>query len=163
MKYEKAKLFWKEKEGKKKIFVSKWDETVEEYYSFVKRMLNDDFHQITITSEMMLEFMKIIATSLNSHVEKIEMMEEDFEQSEMLNNIVGKCKANRGYYTEMIDCLKRLAEESSIEIMRVYFSKQDNLSNLLMYMQVNGVVGFSGYGSELENVLVDLVEEHINE
>lgn len=143
MKYQKEKLFWIARNASKDVACITWDEKIE-YYSFVKSVLKDGYHQISVASELMLQIISDFCGEENWKIDKIEMMEEDFDLRNQLEDLIVKCKANPATILKITQYLEDIVEESSIEIKRVYFSRRDQENKLSsFYIQVNGIVGVS--------------------
>lgn len=164
MTYWKGKLFWKIAENKKKISIIEWEEKNQEYYAFIRQKIEDGYHQISITAEMMLDLITIIAQNNEIYVNQIEMMEEDTEVEDELNTLVENCKRNRGILLNLIERLRYLADESSIEIKRIYFvEKNKENETKIIFLQVNGIIGLSMKGSKLEEILINYVKGYLGE
>lgn len=160
MTYWKGKLFWKMAENKKEIFIVEWEEKNQEYYAFIRQKIEDGYHQISITAEMMLDLITIIAQNNEIYVNKIEMMEENTEVEDELNTLVENCKRNRGILLNLIERLRYLVDESSIEIKRIYFvEKNKENETKIIFLQVNGIIGLSMKGSKLEEILINYVKQ----
>lgn len=163
MKFEKYKIFWKVNDKNKKIELIKWNEKECEYYAFIKEQMAKGYHQISVTSEIMLGFLSEISSRNFVNVSKIELMEEDSEEGEELNNMVEKCSNNRGILVKIINKLEYLEDESSIEIKRIYFTeKKDTGEYSSLFVQVNGLLGISGNEMKSVALLKNYIEEMLN-
>lgn len=160
MRYYKEKLFWKIEDKEKKVFLIEYDET-QEYYSFIRKMVEDKCHQITITSDIMLSYIEEIALLSDISIEKIEMMEDDNELIQEVEELVKRCEKNRGAIVELIKKLKHLDEDSSIEIKRIYLREVSGENKILGYVQVNGIVGITAGNSSIIDALLRCVKEYI--
>ena len=161
MKYIKEKLFWHARDTSKDVVCVFWDEK-EEYYSFVKRELDSGCHQISITSEIML---KIISTFLQSGpwiIDKIEMMEDDDDLSFSLDKLIESCRRNPRIILSLIEYLRSIIEDSSIEIKRIYLSERDEKGTLKsVFIQVNGIIGIYNGIDEINSMLCTIMREYI--
>lgn len=161
MKYNKEKIFWVARDTSKDVICVSWDEK-EEYYSFIKRNIAAGFHQISITSEIML---KIISTFLETSVwkiEKIEMMEEDEELISSLENMIDETRVNPGRILSLFNFLSTIIEDSSIEVKRIYLSGRDDGGTLrAMFVQVNGIIGIYNAKDEIHTKLSTIMREYI--
>lgn len=163
MKFEKYKIFWKVNDKNKKIELIKWNEKECEYYAFIKEQMANGYHQISVTSEIMLGFLSEISSRNFVNVSKIELMEEDSEEGEELNNMVEECSNNRGILVKIINKLEYLEDESSIEIKRIYFTeKKDTGEYSSLFVQVNGLLGISGNEMKSVALLKNYIEEMLN-
>lgn len=163
MKCEKYKLFWKANDKNKNIELIKWNEKECEYYAFIKEQMSKGYHQISVTSEIMLGFLSEISSKSCINISKIELMEEDREEGEELNNMVDECSTNRGMLVKIINKLKYLEDESSIEIKRVYFTEKIEIGEYgLFFVQVNGLIGISGNEMKVVDILKKYIWEIIN-
>lgn len=164
MKYEKYKLFWKTNDCKKDIQLISFDEESQDYYSFIKKCISDNLHQISLTAEIMLGYIAIISRVESIAIEKIELMEDDSEENEELNNLIELSRTNRGLFVDLLNRLRYLEDESSIEIKRVYFKeKTNNQKSELFYIQVNGLIGSTSREVPALNRLVEYLKETFNE
>lgn len=162
MKYNKGKLYWVARYASKNVVCVPWDEQKEEYYTFVKREVASGCHQISITSEIMLKVIKQFVLLGNWSVDKIEMMEEDYELNEILNNLIENSHSCPKKIIELLDYIQTIVEESSIEIKRVYLSGRDNGNKLsAFFIQVNGIIGVYNNNDQVINILRHVIKEYI--
>ena len=158
MKYSKEKIFWKKKSDEKKVFFAEYDEN-KDYYSFVRKMIEEKCHQIAITTDIMLAYIEDIAPMSNIQIEKIEMMEEDDELTQKIDDLVSRCVTNRGTIVELIKTLRYLDEESSVDIKRIYLREEQEGNTILGYIQVYGIIGISAPNSRMMDALLRCVKE----
>lgn len=164
MKYDKYKLFWKVKDSNKDIEIVKWEEQTKDYYTFIKEQIANDHHQISITAELMLGYISKIATNETINISKIELMEDDSDENDELNEMVDLCRKNRGVLVNILNKLRYLEDESSIEIKRVYFTEEiDNKKYESFYIQVNGVLGSTNNKIVAISKLIEYMKETLNE
>lgn len=164
MVYSKSKLFWKIENGQKKIFLIDWQEKQQEYYSFVKEQIENGYHQISVTSEIMIELIGMVSMNEKNDIIKIEMMEEDSESETELMELVEQSYRNKGIILKLIKKLRYLEDESSIEIKRVSFSEKGiNNKRNSVFVQVNGLIGYSAKESALIDTLINCIEGYLDE
>ena len=162
MKYYKEKIFWKNIQDSKECFVEEWQETTEDYYSFVRRQTLQKHHQVAVTSDMMLELISEVATDPKINISKIEMLEENSEDEAFVNKLINDSKTNRLLLINLIEKLRYLSEDSSVEIKRAYFvEKTDNDLNNIVFVQVNGLIGFNKQSRVIDH-LMNIVKRHID-
>lgn len=161
MEQMKYKLFWKsQSDNSKVVSLVEWNEKKQDYYAFIKSCIKEDYHQISITGEIMLGLIEMISSKQNVDISKIDLMEEDYEEDNQLLFMVEKTWTNRGDFVKVLQRLRYLEDESSIEIKRVTFT--DKLNKEIVFIQVNGLVGTNnGYGKLMQDV-IDCIREYIN-
>lgn len=162
MKYIKRKLFWRSTHNHKSVYVKTWNEVDLDYYAFIKSIANEGFHQIAVNAEMMVGLVSLIAENSNWSISNIDMMEEDDELNEELQALIKRTKSNRGTYITLIDTLKELVEESSLEIKRIYIEAKFNDVYEDLFVQINGLCGVSGIDTEVEQKVASYIEEYMN-
>lgn len=161
MKQKKYKFFWRcDNESKKIIDAIEWNEEKQDYYAFIKDNIDAGYHQISITSEMMLDIIEKLATSTKTQLAKIELMEEDGDEDEQLRNLIEETKKNRGVIIRVTQTLRYLEDESSIEIKRVTFVDESNRN--IVFIQVNGVVGAQDVSNEIVQCVTNYIKEYMN-
>ena len=161
MKMVKYKLFWKKNDNKHQVEIIEWRETEQEYYSFVKEQLKAGYHQITLTTEIMLGLLEIVAISRFSNVSSIELLEDDEEETQYLNDMIELSIENRGNIIRIINNLKCLEEKSSIEVKRIGLTEIINGKTNMLFVQVNGLLGMTSTDSALLRGFIKYVEESI--
>ena len=119
MTVEKAKLFWKKDDPEKKIESIPYSET-EDYYKFLKRNHNAGYQQIIISSEMMIQLLKMLVIDGYTIV-NIEFAEQDTEFEENIRRLLSRMKDNPAIFVQLYEQVECLAERSSIEIQLIYF------------------------------------------
>ena len=131
MVYEKAKLFWKANNISKDIFCIPFDDNVE-YYTFLKQYHDNGYHQIIITSEIMVSLI----------VYDIEFMEDDQDLVNEIAGLLAIVSSNRIYLGRLTQKLNFLSEKSSIDIQRIYFKGRNSEGTAInFYLQSNGIIG----------------------
>lgn len=111
---------------------------------------------------MMINLISLVAKDLCLSVLKIDMLEEDEELNDELEAIIASTKSNRGLYITLIDTLKELVEDSSLEIKRLNLNYSSNGICESFYIQINGLYGVSESDTELEKVVTNYIEEYMN-
>ena len=127
----------------------------------MRRQTLQKHHQVAVTSDMMLELISAVATDPKINISKIEMLEENSEDEDFVNKLIDDSKTNRLLLINLMEKLRYLSEDSSIEIKRVYFvEKTDNDLNNIIFVQVNGLIGFNKQSRVIDH-LMNIVERHI--
>lgn len=162
MKQIKQKLFWKSVQDYKNICAISWDESELDYYAFIKKIVDEGFHQVAVNAEMMVGLISLIAQNSNWSISQIDMMEDDEELDEVLQTLIKRTQSNRGTYITLINTLNHLVEESSLEIKRIYIESKLNDIYEDMFIQINGLCGGSDIGTELERKVITYIEEYMN-
>lgn len=162
MKTEKYKLFWKPQGKNKEVDLVKWEENTNEYYAFVKEQVKNGYRQISVTTELFLGYISKVAQYEQIDITKIELMEDDSEETDELNELVDASRRNRGLWIKIIERLRYLEDESSIEIRKIYFSERLRAKEYgSFFIQVNGIVGTSNDDALGIKKLVEFVKETI--
>ena len=161
MKYKKEKIFWVARGPSKEVIFESWDEE-EEYYTFVQRNLASGYHQLSVTSEIMLKIMSCFLESGTWGIDKIEMMEDDSELDASLETIISSTRTNPGKILSLFEYLNTIIEDSSIEVKRIYLSERDEHGKLRMvFIQVNGIIGVYNAVNEIHTKLSTIMREYI--
>lgn len=162
MKQIKQKLFWKSVQDYKNICAIPWEESELDYYAFIKKFVDEGFHQVAVNAEMMVGLISLVAQNSNWSISQIDMMEDDEELDEELQTLIKKTQSNRGTYITLINTLNHLVEESSLEIKRIYIVSKLNDMYEDMFIQINGLCGVSDIGTEVERKVTTYIEEYMN-
>ncbi|EEA85990.1 hypothetical protein [Peptacetobacter hiranonis] len=155
----KSKVFSKVFDGTRKVVCVDYDKEKEAfYYHFVKNQRSNGYRQIIITSELMI---KIIDSFIKKDfiLYNIEFMEEDddyFDIQAIIKN-ESKLKENR---VKLIKKLEFLAEETSIEIKRIYFKGKYNNLFTKFFIQANGILAVNEESYlAIEKEIIKIIEE----
>lgn len=141
MKQKKAKFFWKKNNSLKEISCIEYNDEIE-YYSFLKNCHSQGYRQIIITSELMIEIVKYFVMEKNLSVIKIELAEDDHELKEELKFLIEQTIRDRVFFQQLIEKLYFLAEQSSIDIQRVYIKGRNHEKAAInFFIQSNGIIG----------------------
>lgn len=150
------KLFIKNDNGIKKIVPKPYDPAInKDYYSYVKRYCDKGFNQFIITSEYMMELLEYYFLERKFSITEIIFLEDDLELEENISWHLERLTEDRAYYNKLIDRLKFLFDDSSIDIKRIVLQGKllDQKKGYMSIMaQVNGI-----YSIDLKQ------EEHFNE
>lgn len=164
MKYAKKKIFWKSlNASEKQVDALPYDDQ-QEYYSFIRKALADNYHQVTITSEVMLEFISAVLCVPSYRIENVQMMEEDEELANQIEDVIRINEAgSMNGRIAFLRTIRDIAEKSSIEIQRITLSggKHSSGNHEMFFVQSNGLIGVTSTDSELERQLLILVKEHL--
>ena len=145
MKTKKYKLFWKIGDLNKHIICQPFDDN-EEYYTFLKRQFDLGYRQIIVSSEAMIELIKYCVMNLGLNVYKIEFAEEDTSLSEDIAYLLNTIRERPVLFNNLVEKLLFLAENSSIDINRIYISGRSEEGVVKdFYIQSNGIVSISDY------------------
>ena len=137
----------------------------DDYYNFIRKCRKDGLHQIIITSEMMIDVIRSAYEIDENKVFKIELMVDDSDVENELSTLLMNIDKKPSLFDRFMDCLKAIAEKSSIEIKRVYIKgsyKQNNKDNF--FIQSNGIVGINQESYEAVSLkLCALIKRCMNE
>ncbi len=162
MKYIKKKIFWNNIENEKIIHTIRWDETEMEYYAFIKSNIDEGYHQVVVNSEMMLGLVSLCAKKSNWSIVQIEMMEEDEEMKQELASLIDDTRDNKGAYLSLLEILKTLLEDDSIDIKRIYIQAKYEKQYENFFIQVNGLIGESSDNADCEKEVLNYIREYMN-
>ena len=161
MKYNKNKIFWIARNTSKDVICIPWDEK-EEYYSFIKREITDGYHQLSVTSEIMLDIISTFMRLGTWKVDNIEMMEDDKELNNILEGLIDSVKSNANKILDLYKYLSSITKDSSIEVKRIYLSSRDENGELsAIFIQVNGIVGTYNCSDKVNTMVCQVMREYI--
>ncbi len=162
MRYKKAKFFWKKNNLSKIVSCLEYDDKIE-YYSFIKTCYAKEYRQIIITSELMIEIIKYFAINKNLLVYEIELVEDDNELKEELELLIANTRKNGFFFQQLIEKLNFLAEQSSIDIQRIYIKGRDTENNAVnFFIQSNGIIGINNESFEsISNDVRKIIKEYL--
>ena len=161
MKYNKNKIFWIARNTSKDVICIPWDEK-EEYYSFIKREITDGYHQLSVTSEIMLDIISTFMRLGTWKVDNIEMMEDDRELNNILEGLIDSVKSNAKNILGLYEYLSSIAKDSPIEIKRIYLSSRGENGELsAIFIQVNGIVGTYNCSDKVNTMVCQVMRKYI--
>lgn len=161
MKYNKNKIFWIARNTSKDVICIPWDEK-EEYYSFIKREITDGYHQLSVTSEIMLDIISTFMRLGTWKVDNIEMMEDDRELNSILEGLIDSVKSNANKILDLYEYLSSITKDSSIEVKRIYLSSRGENGELsAIFIQVNGIVGTYNCSDKVNTMICQVMREYI--
>ena len=161
MKYNKNKIFWIARNTSKDVICIPWDEK-EEYYSFIKREITDGYHQLSVTSEIMLDIISTFTRLGIWKVDNIEMMEDDRELNNILEGLIDSVKSNAKNILGLYEYLSSIAKDSPIEIKRIYLSSRGENGELsAIFIQINGIVGTYNCSDKVNTMVCQVMRKYI--
>ena len=143
MTFRRAKLFQKKENNQENIYAIAYDTDVE-YCTYLRNMFSDGYKEIAITSEIMLNIIKTMCATKGYSIYEIEFDEEDEELNQEVDTLIKKVSSNPEYLTVLMDMLKSMSEEMSVNIKRIYMKgkyEEYNVPNF--FIQSNGIVGIN--------------------
>lgn len=160
MKNQYAKIFKRISADKAKLVKVDYSPSQDDYYSFVKKHFDEGLRQVIITSEAMIEIAKEYFINRNFKISRIEFMIDDECLSDEIRNILEKLNNDRAYLGHLVDRLRFLIEESSIDIKKIELKgKAENNTSVSLFFQVNGVFGITDSSFEIESLkLIEKIE-----
>ena len=161
MKYNKNKIFWIARNTSKDVICIPWDEK-EEYYSFIKREITDGYHQLSVTSEIMLDIISTFMRLGTWKVDNIEMMEDDRELNNILEGLIDSVKSNANKILDLYKYLSSITKDSSIEVKRIYLSSRGENGELsAIFIQINGIVGTYNCSDKVNTMVCQVMRKYI--
>lgn len=141
MKFEKAKLFLKKENSEEIIESVLYDDNVE-YYTFLRECKAKGYSQVIVTTEIMMRILREFVIKKGFLVYRIEFAEEDCELENEIKNLLKNIETNPAYFADLLDKIKFLSEQSSIDIRKVYIKEKYNEEFAPnFYIQSNGIFG----------------------
>lgn len=141
MVFEKAKLFWKKESEKEHIYSVPYDDTIE-YYTFLRECKGKGYRQVIVTSEIMLQVIRKACLGKGYSVCKIEFAEEDSELEQEIRDLIHLAAKNPAYFGDLVEKIKFLSEQSSIDLRRVYIKgTYEGAYAPVFFLQSNGILG----------------------
>ena len=161
MKYKKEQIFWIARDASKNVICIPWDEK-EEYCSFIKRKITDGYHQLPVTSEIMLNIILAFMRLGTWKVDNIEMMEDDGELNNILEGLIASVKSNAKSILNLYEYLSSITKDSSIEVKRIYLSSRGENGELsAIFIQVNGIVGTYHCSDKVNTMICQVMRKYI--
>ena len=159
MKFCKGKLFWMHENNSYAIKNIKWNEDLVDYFSFLKEQRNLNYHQIIISAETYISFLKYITIDKGFTIVNIEFMEDDAEYNDQITVLLSQMQSNPSNLIYLLDALMPISEKSSIEIKSIRFKKRINGIAQQFYIQSNGVVGIScDYFNDISDLICHFIK-----
>lgn len=140
--FSKAKLFRKTEVSQEMICAVEYDDNME-YYTFLRNARTEGYRQIIVTSEVMIQLIRMACMDKGYSVYKIEFAEEDLDLEQEMNFLIQKASVNSACLADLIDKIKFLAEQSSIDIRKIYIKGAYNGAAFApnFFVQSNGIIG----------------------
>ena len=155
-----AKLFQKKENNQDDIYAIPYGKN-EEYYTYIRNMLLDGFEEIPITFEIMLETIKALCITKRYSIYKIEFDAEDEELDKEIGMLVKNATTNSKHLTKLMDRLKFLSEEYSVNIKRIYIKgKYNGFNTANFFIQSNGIIGVN---HECYDRILDEIKKYLSQ
>ncbi len=143
MVFKKAKLFRIKENMKECIRSIPYDDTVE-YYTFLKECRAKGYRQVIVTSEIMLQVIRKACLENNYTIYKIEFAVEDSELEVEVQKLIQRTIKNPAYFCDLVEKIKFLLEQSSIDLRRVYIKgAYEGSYTPVFFLQSNGILGIN--------------------
>ena len=157
--FSKAKLFRKTEVSQEMICAVEYDDNME-YYAFLRNAKTEGYRQIIVTSEIMIQLIRMACMDKGYSVYKIEFAEEDLDLEQEMNFLIQRASANSACLADLIDKVKFLAEQSSIDIRKIYIKGAYNGSFAPnFFVQSNGIIGVNKESYDLLSKEISTVVE----
>lgn len=156
--FSKAKLFKKSESNRNMIYAIPYDEK-DEYYTFLKRKKSEGYSQVIITADIIISIIRMMCLERGFSIYKIELAEEDLEIEQEITSIIEKTQQNRAFFGDLIQKIEFLAEQSSIDLARIYIKgKYENGYAPNIFIQANGILGVNSESfDDLTNAISTVV------
>ena len=159
-----GKAFEKRESDRKMITFLSYDPSKEhDYYSFVRNKRELNYHQVIITSKMMIDILDYYFLERHASISSIELMESDDHLEQEIQKILLKIDGDRAYYSKLITLLNFIKEESSIDLKKINVKNKSNDDQFRLYVQVNGLIGIDQVVYNRESgKIAHILERYIN-
>ena len=118
MRYKKAKLFWVNENNNEVINSIPYDDKME-YYTFLRNCKTKGYRQVIVTTEIMIQIMRMFVVEKHFTVNKIELAEEDVDLDNEIVSIIKKTQKESIYFCDLLYKMKFIEERSSIDIKKM--------------------------------------------
>ena len=145
MVFKKAKLFWKNENDREIINSVFYDDSVE-YYTFLRKCKSEGYRQVIVTTEIMIQLLRVSVIKKGFVIYKIEFAEEDCELENEIKNIKD--------YTYLI-----LTSKNAVDI---FFDKLDEMdldSRVLANLKVCAIGSATAKEIKNRGIKADIVPE----
>lgn len=161
MKHKLGKFFWEFENDNRKLRIFDYDPAKDcDYYGYVKHYHQFGYHQLILTSDLILDLVSYYFLEKHLSISKIEFLEDDLNLNNRIQSLIESCKSDRAYFAELIKELNFISEESSIDIKRVSLINRINQTEKpkSLFFQVNGIIGIDekNYTNEIEVLIKKL-------
>ena len=133
-----------------------------DYYRFVKNYSEQGYYQVILSSTIMIDLLQNYFVERKFEIVGIDFMEEDEVLKNEIDILIRQIGESREKFCYLIEKLKFLNEDSSIEVKKLELKHLDRLGSTFLYLQVNGLYGIyiKHYDTE-ENYIKDIVERNL--
>lgn len=157
MKKKSFKLFRNQENNIVGINYSNRDQ--QQYFSFIKEQQEKGFYQVIITSRLMLKILEKYFLEYNYKIEDLRFEEDDEEVEKQKNYILDEIENDRGYFIKLVDKLKFLSKNLSIDIYEMSLTSLKTYGNIKI--KVNGIINTDDIKfDEIENIC-EIIKENI--
>lgn len=152
--------------SEKKQFVTVPYNPSNDYYIFIKNNCDNNLSQFILTSEIMAKLLNHYFLDRNFNITNIDFINEDSTLKEDIESMIGMISEDRKYFNLLLNNIKFLSTQSSIDITRIEFKSKNTETNttIRLMLQVNGIfeVDVSNYEYE-SNHLREFLESLYND
>ncbi|MCU0199887.1 hypothetical protein [Levilactobacillus brevis] len=133
MNLSRAKIFRKEK-----TLVYRSYSEDEDYFDFIAEQNQDGYSQFIISSKIMIYLIKCLVVDEKFTLKEIQLMESDGILDDEINHLIENVR--NGNVFELIDKLRWLSDDNSIDVEMVHFSKRYEGHSIVLKIQANGII-----------------------
>lgn len=168
MKHTMSKLFGKYENGKTIVASFVYDDSKTDYYTFVKVCRGKGYHQIILTSDIILSMLSFYFINKKMNISEIKFFEDDENIQDEIDVLLAECKQDRAFFSKLKEELSFLFDNESIEIKSIemignYNYKGEDMPKSIFF-KANGIIGIDKYVHDKEICVVkNFVEDEINE
>lgn len=135
-----------------------------DYYEFVREMQHSDFNQIIITSDIMIQIIKVFFTKHNAEIIEIELLEQYKEHNDYINTLIEDLLKDRAKIVELLESLKSFHESSVIDIKKINIKLREDGEIYKFYLYINGILETSSneITEKYNEIICSIVEREYN-
>ena len=162
-----GKVFVKYLSEKKEFVTVPYSPSIDnDYYIFIKNNYNNNLSQFILTSEIMVKLLNHYFLTRNFNITNIDFIEEDSTLKKDVESTIEMINGDRKYFNLLLNNIKFLSTQSSIDIARIEFKSKSTETNttIRLMLQVNGIFEIDGNNYEYEsNYLRNFLESLYND
>ncbi|MPM63425.1 hypothetical protein SDC9_110305 [bioreactor metagenome] len=98
-----------------------------DYYFFLEQQNDNGYQQIILNSSFMISLLEFFFTNKSYDIQEIEFAEDDGEYSGSLRKLINNVNDDRELFGSILDKLKLLKSEDSIEIYKLTLYYDDKM------------------------------------
>lgn len=158
------KLFKLFQDKDKKIVAIEYSETDQKnYFEFVRTQHVRGMRQVIVTSELMLEILKVFFLEYNFKIININLAEEDEDLILEIGRILNTVGENRENFIKLLEKLECIANDSSIDIEKIELKSMQKIDNCYINfsIRVNGILSIEEENDHKLKKIIKIIKDKI--